>query len=102
MIKNEWLDFICLQEAKKENVNFFFCQSIWGGPEVGWCFKESVGSSGGLLCMWDPKVFVIHQSFTGTGFLGVQGTWGTDLFPAILLRSIPLAPSLGRGLFGRN
>lgn len=71
--KNEKLDFICIQETKLEFVNSVLCQSLWGNSEVEWCFKESNGRSGGLLCLWDMKIFDLQETFVRNGFLGVKG-----------------------------
>lgn len=34
LIKNEKLDFICIQETKMETMNSVLCQSIWGNSDV--------------------------------------------------------------------
>lgn len=49
-----------------------------------WCFKDSVGSSSGLLSMWDPKVFDVQDSYSGDGYLGVKGVWGADSSPCFI------------------
>lgn len=76
MIRSEKVDFICIQETKKESVDDFLCQSLWGGPDVQWVCKESIGNSGGMLCLWGNDCFVLQDSFVGNGYLGVKGIWG--------------------------
>ena len=34
MIKQEAVDFICLQETKKEMVDSSMCQALWGNVDV--------------------------------------------------------------------
>ena len=44
-----------------EAINFAFIKSLWSIKDVGWDFVQSVGSSRGILSMWDSSLFVILE-----------------------------------------
>lgn len=78
IIQKERVDFICIQETKMVSVEYRVCQFLWGGDEVGWAFKESVGSSGGLLCLCNKSIFLDEATVSGNGFLGVRCLRGEE------------------------
>uniref|UniRef100_A0A9I9CVC4 Uncharacterized protein n=1 Tax=Cucumis melo TaxID=3656 RepID=A0A9I9CVC4_CUCME len=44
-----------IQESKKETLNSGFIKSLWSSKDIGWDFVASVGSSDGILTMWDSS-----------------------------------------------
>lgn len=50
-------DLVVLQETKKEDINIKLMGSIWGSRFKEWSFLPSVGRSGGILIVWDVRVF---------------------------------------------
>lgn len=38
---------------KLENIDAVLCKSLWGGVEVEWSFKASIGCASGLLSIWN-------------------------------------------------
>lgn len=81
LVQKENVDFICIQETKLESIDFSLCKILWGGEEVGWMFKESIGSPGGLLCMWNKAVLSMEVCYQGRGFICVKGRWGDQRIP---------------------
>ncbi|GKU90242.1 hypothetical protein SLEP1_g4255 [Rubroshorea leprosula] len=51
---------------------------MWNSNEIDWVMKESVGASGGLLCIWNKKKFAKTKIFTGDGYLRITEEWGLD------------------------
>ena len=49
MIKKETVDFICLQETKKDLVDSPMCQALWGNVDVRWEMLPAINSAGGIL-----------------------------------------------------
>jgi hypothetical protein len=50
-------DVVCLQETKLAAVNLSIIRSIWGNMYVGWEVLNAVNSAGGILLMWDKRVW---------------------------------------------
>ena len=57
VLKERKIDMALLQETKKEVVNSKLVQSIWAGEKMEFVSVDSIGSAGGLLCIWNPEVF---------------------------------------------
>ncbi|GLT79360.1 hypothetical protein SLA2020_508510 [Shorea laevis] len=51
---------------------------IWGIDDFDWVVKASNGLSGGLLCVWNSKVFRKKEVVKGDNYVGVCGLWGED------------------------
>ncbi|GKV48490.1 hypothetical protein SLEP1_g55300 [Rubroshorea leprosula] len=78
LVKVERPDVLFLQETKLEVVQGNLCRSMWFSDEFEWVMKESVGASGGLLCVWNRLKFVKQREFTGDGYVGISGEWGSQ------------------------
>ena len=48
--------YMCLQETKLEAVSWGTIQSLWRGQYVDWLCLDSLGTSEGILIMWDSRV----------------------------------------------
>jgi len=59
-------DLVCLQETKKVVVSSSNIRSFWGYHSVDFAALNAVGSSGGVLVMWDKSVYHIVSSFVVT------------------------------------
>ena len=54
----EWkCDIVCLQEIKLDSTNSNMVKSLWGSPFVDWVALEAINVAGGILLMWDKRVF---------------------------------------------
>ena len=54
----EWkCDIVCLQETKVASINATFVRSLWGSPFFDWVALDAVQTSGGVLLVWDKRVF---------------------------------------------
>ena len=75
MVRKEKVDMLCIQETKKENIVVSMCQALWGDKEVGWEWKATVNSTGGLLCLWSEEVFKLQNKVISSGFILLVGQW---------------------------
>ncbi|GKD02121.1 RNA-directed DNA polymerase, eukaryota [Tanacetum coccineum] len=67
--------FFGIQESKLEDVDHFLIRSLWPRSHVDWAFSSSIGASGGIITMWDSRVFMLDQKISNRNFLGLIGTW---------------------------
>ncbi|GJZ25236.1 RNA-directed DNA polymerase, eukaryota [Tanacetum coccineum] len=73
-IKNK-VNFLALQETKMENVDNFCIKNCWGNLSFEFVYSPSVGNSGGILCVWDPRMFRKQNSTVSDYFVAIQGVW---------------------------
>ncbi|GKB25158.1 RNA-directed DNA polymerase, eukaryota [Tanacetum coccineum] len=50
-------------------------EALWGNLSFDYAFSPSIGYSGGILCVWDPRLFVKDNSTVSDSFLAISGTW---------------------------
>ncbi|GKU99314.1 hypothetical protein SLEP1_g12182 [Rubroshorea leprosula] len=78
LVKKEKVEFLAIQETKLQAVDNSICRGVWGTDDMEWISKPTAGMSGGLLCVWNPKVFKLTEVIEGDNFIGVTGVWGED------------------------
>ncbi|GKB16780.1 RNA-directed DNA polymerase, eukaryota [Tanacetum coccineum] len=69
------VNFVALQETKMEKMDLFSIKALWGNLSFDYAFSPSIGYSGGILCVWDPRLFVKDNSTVSDSFLAISGTW---------------------------
>ncbi|XP_021985602.1 uncharacterized protein LOC110881743 [Helianthus annuus] len=67
------IDFLMIQETKKEDISRVGISNFWGNKDFDMEFVSSIGMSGGLLCIWDPVLFEASSFVKKTNFLIVSG-----------------------------
>ena len=64
--KKEWvkeltsknkINFIAIQETNMEKVSHMDVKFMWGNSNYDFVYSESLGSSGGILCIWEASFF---------------------------------------------
>ncbi|XP_071694631.1 uncharacterized protein [Rutidosis leptorrhynchoides] len=65
-------------------LNFPECwiEKIWGNEGYNYAVKNSTGNSGGILTIWDPKLFIANCVVERDSFILIKGKWkdaGTEL-----------------------
>ncbi|GJU46689.1 hypothetical protein Tco_1203955 [Tanacetum coccineum] len=58
-----------------EKVDQFCIKNCWGNLSFKFVCGPSIGNSGGILCVWDPRMFPKHNSTVSDYFVDVQGDW---------------------------
>ena len=53
----EWKCDVCFQETKVASIDTAFVRSLWGSPFIDWVALDAVQTSGGVLLVWDKRVF---------------------------------------------
>lgn len=56
---------VCFQETKVEKVDKEFVDGVGGNTWTDWDFLGAMGSTGGVLVMWDRRVFLKVDSVAG-------------------------------------
>nr|GEU63412.1 RNA-directed DNA polymerase, eukaryota [Tanacetum cinerariifolium] len=51
------VNFLSIQEMKSDHISDMDIKSLWGNSKFDCTISESVGNSGGILCVWDPSIF---------------------------------------------
>ncbi|GJW52519.1 RNA-directed DNA polymerase, eukaryota [Tanacetum coccineum] len=67
------VNFVALQETKMEKMDLFSIKALWGNLSFDYAFSPSIGYSGGILCVWDPRLFVKDNSTVSDSFLAISG-----------------------------
>nr|GEX15696.1 ribonuclease H-like domain-containing protein [Tanacetum cinerariifolium] len=58
-----------------ESISLHTIKDLWGNQMFDLVAGSSVGCSGGILCMWNPNMFVKEQVSTCDYFVALMGTW---------------------------
>lgn len=75
LTNNNKLNFIAIQETKMEKVSHMDVKFMWGNSNYDFVFSESVGNSGGILCMWEESIFKKDYATISDSFVAIYGTW---------------------------
>ncbi|GJY73440.1 RNA-directed DNA polymerase, eukaryota [Tanacetum coccineum] len=58
-----------------EEIDVFSVRNCWGNYSYDFLHSNSVGNSGGILCVWDPNSFIKHNYTISDYFVIVRGKW---------------------------
>ncbi|GKA22031.1 RNA-directed DNA polymerase, eukaryota [Tanacetum coccineum] len=81
------VNILALQETKMENMSLLCVKSCWGNMTFDFVHSDSVGNSGGILCVWDPNAFRKNSVTLSDYFILVRGVWeqnGMDLLIVVV------------------
>ena len=54
----EWkCDIVCFQETKLASLNSSVVRSLWGSQFLDWAVLDAVNTAGGVLLVWDQRVY---------------------------------------------
>nr|GEU76016.1 zinc finger, CCHC-type [Tanacetum cinerariifolium] len=85
-IKNK-VNFLAIQETKLENMDLWCVKACWGNYAFDFVHSDSVGNSGGILCIWDPISFRKNNVTVSGYFCMVRGVWlktGVDILMVVV------------------
>jgi len=55
LVRERCSTVVCIQETKFEGIDEFVCRSLSGSTVVGFSYRSSVGTSRGILTLWNPS-----------------------------------------------
>ncbi|GKC12731.1 RNA-directed DNA polymerase, eukaryota [Tanacetum coccineum] len=64
-----------IKETKMESIELFDIKRCWGNFVFDYVHSDSVGNSGGILCVWDPKSYVKLSATVSDYFVILRGNW---------------------------
>ncbi|GJX62020.1 RNA-directed DNA polymerase, eukaryota [Tanacetum coccineum] len=82
--KKEWVQelntkhkiiFLAIQETKLDCISYMDVKFIWGNSNYLFVSSDSMGSSGGILCVWEASIFRKDYATVSDNFIGIYGTW---------------------------
>ncbi|GKA81742.1 RNA-directed DNA polymerase, eukaryota [Tanacetum coccineum] len=74
-----------VQETKPESIDLFSIKALWGNLSFDHAISPSVGNSGGILCVWDPNMFIKEHVSSSDYFLAVMGTWSPSAIKLLII-----------------
>ncbi|GKD46421.1 RNA-directed DNA polymerase, eukaryota [Tanacetum coccineum] len=74
-IEDQISNLLALQETKLENFSVMDAKYIWGNSNFVFISSDSIGNSGGIVCMWESHVFKKDCHTVSDNFIAVYGTW---------------------------
>ncbi|GAU32903.1 hypothetical protein TSUD_152630 [Trifolium subterraneum] len=102
LVSDKKVDILCIQESKLEVVEDRLARSIWGSDDVEYSFKPSVGASGGIVTMWNPKVVDVWSTTCLSSCLIIQGKFYKDDLAFCLANVYAPCDARGRSLLWRE
>ncbi|KAJ0878597.1 putative RNA-directed DNA polymerase [Helianthus annuus] len=101
MVFTHGISFLSLQESKCSSLSRSELALMWGKKDFGLDFVDSVGLSGGLICIWDDKLFRQTGGSKDRHFLHVRGTLvGCGDVVNVLIVYAPQGASAKQALWG--
>nr|GEX75748.1 RNA-directed DNA polymerase, eukaryota [Tanacetum cinerariifolium] len=85
--KKEWVkelnlkhkvNFLTLQETKMNRITHMDVKCIWGNSDYNFITSDSVGNSGGILCIWEDNVFIKDHVTISDNFVAIYGSWNSN------------------------
>ncbi|GJS31424.1 RNA-directed DNA polymerase, eukaryota [Tanacetum coccineum] len=82
--KKEWikeltsknkLNLIAIQETKMDKISHMDVKFMWGNSNYDFVCSDSLGNSGGILCIWEASVFKKDYVSISDNFVAIYGTW---------------------------
>ncbi|GKB00906.1 RNA-directed DNA polymerase, eukaryota [Tanacetum coccineum] len=82
--KKEWLkelilkhkvNFLAIQETKLDHVNQMAVKYLWGNSNYSYVSSDSLGNSGGIICVWEKSMFRKENVTISDNFIAIYGTW---------------------------
>ncbi|XP_028104824.1 uncharacterized protein LOC114303878, partial [Camellia sinensis] len=74
LIVDRKIDIVCLQETKLSRCFELDVKALWPKAKMDYLYIDSDGNSGGLLCIWDPRIFQISNCCCNRSFILLSGT----------------------------
>nr|GEV85517.1 RNA-directed DNA polymerase, eukaryota [Tanacetum cinerariifolium] len=73
-VKNK-LNFIAIQKTKMDKISHMEVKFMWGNSNYDFVCSDSLGNSGGILCIWEATAFKKDYVTILDNFVAIYGTW---------------------------
>ncbi|GJS67185.1 RNA-directed DNA polymerase, eukaryota [Tanacetum coccineum] len=82
--KKEWIkelnnkykiNFLAIQETKLDVISHMDVKFIWGNSNYQFVSSDSLGNSGGILCVWEASIFRKDHVTISDNFIALYGSW---------------------------
>nr|GEW28705.1 RNA-directed DNA polymerase, eukaryota [Tanacetum cinerariifolium] len=60
-------------------------KALWGNLTFDHVVSSAIGNSGGILCVWDPNMFIREHVSSSNYFLVVMGTWSSTSIKLLVI-----------------
>nr|GEV33533.1 RNA-directed DNA polymerase, eukaryota [Tanacetum cinerariifolium] len=60
------------------SVSHMVVKSLWGNSNYDFAYSDSLGCSGGILCIWEASIFKKDNVTISDNFVAIYGTWLTN------------------------
>nr|GEZ49705.1 RNA-directed DNA polymerase, eukaryota [Tanacetum cinerariifolium] len=93
-MKKEWVqelnlqhkvNFLTLQETKMDRITHMDVKLIWSNSNYQFVSSDSVGNSGGILCIWEATVFKKAYVTVSDNFIAIYETWISNNFKVLIV-----------------
>ncbi|GKC50994.1 RNA-directed DNA polymerase, eukaryota, partial [Tanacetum coccineum] len=64
-----------IQETKMLTVSHMDVKFMWGNSNYDFVCSDSLGNSGGILCIWEASIFKKDYVTISDNFIAIYGTW---------------------------
>ncbi|GJW97082.1 RNA-directed DNA polymerase, eukaryota [Tanacetum coccineum] len=75
LTSNYKLNFLAIQETKMSKVSHMDVRFMWGNNNYDFVCSDSLGNSGGILCIWEATVFKKENVTISDNFIAIYGSW---------------------------
>lgn len=73
LLRLKRVDMVLLQETKRSSIDVSVVRSLWPIDSLEFMVVDMDGSSGGLLCIWNPEVFSLQECCCSRSFILLAG-----------------------------
>ncbi|XP_058205582.1 uncharacterized protein LOC131319373 [Rhododendron vialii] len=88
---------LLIQETKLESLERITVQKMWGNADFEFVCSNAMGTSGGLLCIWNRDFFKVDSVIVHRSFIQLQGVINT-IFPCVVVNVYALNEVVHRRL----
>ncbi|GJY01398.1 RNA-directed DNA polymerase, eukaryota [Tanacetum coccineum] len=103
--KKEWvkelnnkhkINFLALQETKIDCISHMDVKFLWGNSNYQFVASDSIGNSGGILCIWEASIFKKDFATRSDNFIALYGTWLSNNAKVLIVVVYAPQPSVSK------
>nr|GEX71649.1 RNA-directed DNA polymerase, eukaryota [Tanacetum cinerariifolium] len=74
LVNSHKINFLAIQETKMLTVSHMDVKFKWGNSNYDFVCSDSLGNSGGILCIWEASIFKKDYVTISDNFIAIYGT----------------------------